>query len=87
MYAFVLGAALIALWIDVRLPRLAPASLSRRALAALAAMVALQATPVLAGSAAALYATLFGILLPVLVFAFLAGIWLLRSLQEPTLTS
>jgi hypothetical protein len=46
----------------------------------------LQAAPVFHGSSAAVYATVFGILLPVLIVAFLAAVWLLRALCEAQLS-
>src|SRR5205085_9831439 len=84
--AFVVGAALLALWVDVRHPGLAPGSLVKRMFAAVCAFVALQAAPVFGGSAAATYATVFAILLPVLTGTFLAALWLLRALQEAQLS-
>ena len=80
--AFVVGAALLALWIDTRRPSLAPDAFSHRMLAAAAALIALEVLPVFNGSAAALYATVFAILLPVLVWAFLTAVWLLRALRD-----
>jgi len=85
MPALVLGAAVLALWIDRRFPALAPPSLVRRVGAACLAFVVLGAAPVFHGSAAAVYATVFAVLLPVLVWSFLASVWLLRSLSEAQL--
>jgi hypothetical protein len=82
---FAVGAALLALWIDTRLPNLAPAAFSHRMLAAGGALLAVQLLPVFTGSALAMYATVFGVLLPVLVWAFLTAVWLLRSLREAQL--
>jgi hypothetical protein len=76
------GAGLLALWIDMRRPGLAPESLSKRMLAAVAALLALQVVPILHGSAAAIYATVFALLLPALISTFLAAVWLLRGLRE-----
>lgn len=83
------GAALLALWLDTRFPGLAPATLARRLAAIVAACVAVEAgawlfervlawsvTPPLRGLLA------LGVLLPALLFSFLACIWILRSLQE-----
>jgi hypothetical protein len=82
----VLGAALLALWIDVRCPGLAPVSFGKRMVAAACAFVALQAAPVMDGSAAAAYTTVFGVLLPALTATFLASLWLLRTLREAQLS-
>jgi len=87
LFAFVAGAGLLALWIDVRFPKLAPRSLSRRVLAAASALLVLEAVPVLGGSAAAVYASLFAIVLPMLVSAFLAAVWLLRALRDAQLNA
>ena len=83
--AFVVGAGLLALWIDVRHPKLAPQSFSRRMAAAGCAFLVLQAMPVFNGSPRAFYATLFAILLPVLIFSFLTAVWLLRALRDAQL--
>jgi hypothetical protein len=82
---FVVGAGLLALWIDVRHPALAPESVWKRMLAAACALLALQAIPVFHGSVAAVYATVFAIVLPVLVSSFLAAVWLMRALREAQL--
>ena len=84
--AFVVGAGLLALWIDVRHPKLAPQSFSRRMIAAGCAFLLLQAMPVFTGSPRAIYATLFAIVLPVLISTFLTAVWLMRSLREPQLS-
>ena len=81
----VVGAGLLAVWVDVRHPKLAPESLSKRMLAAAAALLALQAVPVLHGSAAAIYATVFALVLPALISTFLAAVWLLRALRDAQL--
>jgi hypothetical protein len=76
------GAGLLALWIDVRHPTLAPESFSKRMLAAVAALLLLQVVPVFHGSPAAVYATVFALLQPALISSFLAAVWLLRGLRE-----
>jgi hypothetical protein len=83
--ALVVAAGLLALWIDTRHPGLAPDSLSKRVLAAGCAVLALQAIPLFHGSVAAIYASVFAILLPTLVSSFLASVWLLRALREAQL--
>jgi uncharacterized membrane protein YesL len=80
-----LGAALLALWVDVRFPRFAPAdiwsALVRLTLAlAVGYLVApLMTLVVRAGGSPAL--ALLGIALPALVLFFLAGFWIVRSVQ------
>ena len=83
--AFVVGAGLLALWIDVRFPKLAPQSFFKRMLAAGCVLLVLGAVPVFGGSAAAIYATLFAIVLPVMVSSLLAAVWLLRALRDAQL--
>ena len=83
--AFLVGAGALALWIDVRHPTLAPDSLSKRLLAAGCGLLALQLVPVFHGSAIAIYGTLFGIVLPVLVSSLLTAVWLMRAVQEAQL--
>ena len=80
--AFVVGAALLALWIDVRHPKLAPESFSRRLVAAGCAFLLLEAMPMFSGSPSAMCATLFAIVLPVFISSFLTAVWLLRSLRD-----
>jgi hypothetical protein len=80
--ALVVAAGLLALWIDVRHPKLAPESLGKRVLAAAAALFALELVPVLHGSVAQLYTSVFGILLPALVTSFLSAVWLMRALRD-----
>jgi hypothetical protein len=61
---------------------LAPESLTKRFLAACCAAVAFQAVPIFHGSAAAIYASVFALLLPLLVASFLAAVWLLRAMRD-----
>jgi hypothetical protein len=74
------GAALLALWLDVRWPRLAPDGPFRRVAFALGTAALLQ---LLRGAGpAATPASVLAVVLPAFVAAFLAGIWLLRALRE-----
>lgn len=82
-FAIIVGAAAIALWMDVRFPRLGPDRLPIVVLHLLAsAMVLPLATTFLAlGSPEEplrLLALLFGIVFPALVYIFIAGVWLLK---------
>jgi hypothetical protein len=85
LYVLVVGAGALALWIDVRHPKLAPETVSKRLVAAGCALLVLELVPVFHGSVVAVYVTVFGILLPVLVMSLLAAIWLLRAVQEAQL--
>jgi hypothetical protein len=83
------GAALLALWLELRYPSLAPEGLIRRLLALGAGCVVMQlgalgfervlALP-LGSTTAALIA--LAALLPALTFGFVTAVWLLRSLQS-----
>ena len=76
LVAFVVGAAALALWCDVRFPGLAPKSMRDRFAAAIVAFLVLSlpvhATPV----------TVLAVYLPLIAFAFLTMLWLLRILAE-----
>jgi hypothetical protein len=81
---FVLGAAALAVWVALRLPRLAPPSF-RWAWLHLAAAVVLGAVlgPVLHAvpglpSRLSVLTALFGIALPALTYMLLAGMWLVQ---------
>jgi len=76
------GAAVIAVWIAVRFPGLAPQSLTIRVVGTLGATQLLMLVPIDTGSYLTLYGSLFGLLLPVLTVVWLGGFWLLQSLRE-----
>ena len=82
--AFVLvvaaGAALLALWIHVRFPSLAPERLGRAMIHAAAAFVLLKVVT-LVGEGTAAFVTVFAFLLPALVYALLCTIWVLLHAQ------
>jgi hypothetical protein len=79
--ALVVGAALLALWLDQRLPRLAPAGLQAIVLHGLVAFAALQLSPANFGSPATAFLILFGLILPALVYVFLVAVWAIRLMQ------
>jgi hypothetical protein len=87
--AFVIGAALLAGWLDWRFDGRRPTSPTRRIVHAMAACVLLR----LAFSAGELLVganssppqrliMLFALVLPGLIYTFLAGLWLTRTLVE-----
>lgn len=80
--AFYVGTASIALWISVRYPRLAPASLTVRAVAPFAASVGLQLVRIDTSSSLRLLASLFLIALPLLVASWLTALWLLQTMRD-----
>ena len=87
--ALTIGCLALAVWLDLRLGEARPGRYTRRIAHAAAAFVALEA------SVAALYygkghglgasgivAGVFLLFLPALVYSFLAGLWLMRTLME-----
>ncbi len=81
MIALVLGAASLALWTDLRFPGLGPRSVTARLVNAVVASLVLLATPVPSQSGLLQLLAVLGLFLPALGYAFLTGLWLLRSLQ------
>lgn len=79
--ALVIGAALLALWFDQRLPMLAPAGLRAIVLHAALAFVGLKLIPGGESVPGGVYLVLFGIALPALVYGFLVAIWFIRHAQ------
>lgn len=84
-----IGAIMLAAWLDLRLGDKRPSDPMRRILHGGAAFVILEvAVGVLAyfershASEPALMAVLFTVFLPALAYAFLTGLWLLRTLAE-----
>jgi len=81
---FVVGAATLALWIVLCLPRLAPRSIRASAVHVCVALLvsfalapALHLVPGLPGTAS-VFAAVFGIALPALTYMLLAGLWFLQ---------
>jgi len=81
------GAALVALWVNVRFPRLMPWKMSRLlvhlVLSLLCVYVVAPAmgTVMSLGIPAANVAAVFAVAFPVLVYNFLVGTWLIRLAQ------
>jgi hypothetical protein len=83
-----LGAGAIALWIDVRFPRLAPDDLAKVMLHAAASIAlgyaispAFQALIVSEDPRLTLLAV-FGLAFPAIVYCLLAGVWMIRLAQR-----
>ena len=81
------ASALLAVWVDVRLDKRRPASPALRIGHAAAAYLILQG--VVAATSGLdqapmgeRLAAIFGLVLPSLVYSFLAGVWLMRTLAE-----
>ena len=79
--ALVVGAALVALWLDVRVPKLATTELTSIIGHAFLAMLLLRIVPAGSGTALGAWLVLFGALLPALIYAFSVAIWSIRMWQ------
>jgi hypothetical protein len=82
---FVVGAAVVAMWIVVRYPERAPTGFRRAMIHVVVSIVGMEViSPLLQHDVAStpqplrLYLALFGVLLPTLIYRFVATIWLLR---------
>ena len=86
--AVAVGAAVLALWVDVRLAGRGPRALGPIALHLLLSLCLLHLTPVLQGavvdgsSAVSKMTGLLGIVLPLLIYVFLSSIWAIKQLQS-----
>jgi hypothetical protein len=80
--ALFIGTASIALWIDCRKPSLAPNGLKWRALCAVVTIQACTMVPIGDTSFLALYSSIFGALVPVLILMWLTTLWVLRAISE-----
>ena len=80
--ALTVGAGLLAIWVYARFPGLAPARMLKTGLPAGAAFVLLQLTPGLNGSVPAKFTLVFLFVLPVLVYALLSTLWVLKHAQS-----
>jgi hypothetical protein len=81
--ALALGAGALALWTDVRVPRIAPQEMRGVVLHAMAAFVVLHFVagavgPLSGGTLVMTLVAMIGIALPGLGYAFLASIWAIR---------
>ena len=79
--AFAAGAGLLALWVHVRFPSLAPERLGRTILHAATAFALLKITALSGDGSATALATLLALVLPALVYALLCTIWVLQHAQ------
>jgi hypothetical protein len=84
-----LGAFLLAVWVDARFDARRPSTPRRRAVHIAVSCILLQSASIGArflvpdhSGAARQLAAVFVLLLPVMVYAFLSGLWLIRSIAE-----
>ena len=80
--ALFVGTAALALWVDVRVPQLAPPGFKWRALFAVVMIESFSFVPMATDSYVALYVTVFGVLMPLLTAMWLSGLWLLRAAAD-----
>jgi hypothetical protein len=80
--AFFVGTASIALWIDTRAPRLAPNRITWRAVCVVVTVSSFAFVPIVTDSYAAMYASVFGVLMPLLTAMWLSALWLFRSAAD-----
>lgn len=75
------AAAVLALWVDTRFPTLAPKGLQRVIVHAAVAFALLHLIPSSGDSILFGFVVLFAVALPLLLYAFLVGVWAIRLLQ------
>ncbi len=87
--AVIVGASLVALWVDARFPGAVPKRYAILLLHFIAALAALQVAPPLmrfvpgvSDSAAPATVALMGLFFPALVYVFLSAIWVIRTVQR-----
>ena len=80
--ALFVGTALIAGWVYVRAPKLAPQGLVMRAACCLVTLQACSMAPIANTTRLGLFASVFGVLVPLLVAMWLSAFWLLRGLSD-----
>jgi ABC-type uncharacterized transport system permease subunit len=79
--ALAAGAGLLAVWVHVRFPTLAPERLGRTILHAAAAFALLKMTTLSGEDSTTVLGTVLLLVLPALVYALLCTIWMLRHAQ------
>jgi hypothetical protein len=79
---FFVATASLALWIDTRAPRLAPSGFKLRACCAVLTVASFSFVPIVTDTYATLYATVFGVLMPLLTAMWLSALWLFRSAAD-----
>jgi hypothetical protein len=80
------GAGALAIWTDVRFPKLAPESMGGVLLHTVAAMIVLQVVAstiggLTSGPFPTPIAAVLGVALPGLLYAFISGVWAIRLFQ------
>jgi hypothetical protein len=80
--ALFMGTAVLALWVDTRLPQLAPRGIKMRALFTIVMLQVCAFVPIANDSYVGLYASVFGVLAPLLIAMWLSTLWLLRAAAD-----
>lgn len=84
----VFGCAALAFWLGIRFPNAGPSTLVYAALHALAGLAAVRTIPALSDAVNGLSSALgplivsFGIFLPLMTYAFITGLWVMRLIQR-----
>jgi hypothetical protein len=82
------GSAVLAFWVGVRFPKVGPSKLAYAVLNVLAGVAAVRAIPGLTDAVTALsskagpFIVSFGIFLPLMTYAFVTGLWVVRFIQR-----
>jgi hypothetical protein len=76
--ALLIGAAVLALWLHVRFPNVAPTGFRPRIFLAIGAFILVSVLPI-----TATMLSLLGFFLPALVLVFLSALWLLQVAADP----
>ena len=79
--ALAAGAGLLAIWVHVRFPSLAPERLGRTILHAATAFALLKLAALFGAGSTTMVASVFVFILPALVYALLCTIWVLQHAQ------
>lgn len=80
--ALFVGTAALALWVDTRVPQLAPPSIRWRAFFAALMVGGFTFVPIENDTYLSLYLSVFVVLTPLLTAMWLSSLWLLRSAAE-----
>jgi hypothetical protein len=85
LVALMIGAALVAMWIHVRFPKLAPDHLGKTLLHTGIAFALLQLSPGFVESPVMALVAIVLVVLPAFVYTLLCTIWMLRHMQTAIL--
>jgi hypothetical protein len=78
--SLVVGAALLALWVDARFP-LRQLRMERVVVHAVVALVLIHLIPASNGTTVVSFTVVFGLVLPALVYLCVSAVWFIRLLQ------